>query len=68
MHRPLHRVFGVTLICLVAALILNQSSDLSGLSLIDSAFGAENPPIIVAHVSPTTGRFALHSESDRRGR
>jgi len=24
-------------------------------------------PIIIAHVAPTTGRFALHSEADRRG-
>lgn len=24
-------------------------------------------PIIIAHVPPTTGRFALHGESDRRG-
>jgi len=28
---------------------------------------AEKKPIIVAHVSPTTGRFAVHSEADRRG-
>ncbi len=24
-------------------------------------------PLIIAHVAPTTGRFALHAESDRRG-
>ena len=27
----------------------------------------DNKPIILAHVSPTTGRFAVHSESDRKG-
>lgn len=26
-----------------------------------------NTPIILAHVSPTTGRFSVHSEADRRG-
>lgn len=30
-------------------------------------FGAEKSPVIIAHVAPTTGRFALHSEADRRG-
>jgi ABC-type branched-subunit amino acid transport system substrate-binding protein len=24
-------------------------------------------PIVIAHVVPTTGRFALHAEADRRG-
>ncbi len=29
---------------------------------------AEAPhPLLIAHVTPSTGRFALHSESDRRG-
>ncbi len=28
---------------------------------------ADADPIIIAHVAPTTGRFALHAESDRRG-
>lgn len=31
------------------------------------AQAAANAPIIIAHVAPTTGRFALHAESDRRG-
>ncbi|MET0052307.1 MAG: ABC transporter substrate-binding protein [Candidatus Thiodiazotropha sp.] len=33
------------------------------------AVSAESPskPLIIAHVAPTTGRFALHAESDRRG-
>jgi len=30
-------------------------------------FAAQTAPIIIAHVSPTTGRFALHAEADRRG-
>ena len=25
------------------------------------------PPIIIAHTAPTTGRFSLHAEADRRG-
>ena len=28
---------------------------------------AESSPIIIAHVAPTTGRFSLHAEADRRG-
>lgn len=28
---------------------------------------AESSPILIAHVAPTTGRFALHAEADRRG-
>ncbi|MGE5477610.1 MAG: ABC transporter substrate-binding protein [Bacteroidales bacterium] len=28
---------------------------------------AAKPPILIAHVAPTSGRFALHAESDRRG-
>ncbi|MBF0256841.1 MAG: ABC transporter substrate-binding protein [Gammaproteobacteria bacterium] len=28
---------------------------------------AQNQPLIIAHVAPTTGRFALHAEADRRG-
>lgn len=27
----------------------------------------EKAPLLIAHVAPTTGRFALHAESDRRG-
>ncbi|HJW23724.1 MAG TPA: ABC transporter substrate-binding protein [Rhodocyclaceae bacterium] len=27
----------------------------------------EDSPIVIAHVAPTTGRFALHAEADRRG-
>lgn len=29
--------------------------------------GDKGPPLVVAHVAPTTGRFALHAEADRRG-
>ena len=38
-----------------------------GLTFVNAAYGAERPPIIIAHVCPTTGRFALHCEADRRG-
>ncbi len=47
--------------------IVNQNTGPYRLEIVGNAFGAENPPIIIAHVTPTTGRFALHSESDRRG-
>lgn len=33
----------------------------------NSAFATDKPPIVIAHVAPTTGRFALHAEADRRG-
>ncbi|MGE5490010.1 MAG: ABC transporter substrate-binding protein, partial [Actinomycetota bacterium] len=36
--------------------------------LAASAFAAPAPaPIVIAHVAPTTGRFSLHAEADRRG-
>jgi branched-chain amino acid transport system substrate-binding protein len=37
----------------------------------DIAAAASNPPrhdpLVIAHVAPTTGRFSLHAEADRRG-
>ncbi len=47
-------------IVLLATLLLTGS----GPSRLDAA---DKPPVIIAHVSPTTGRFALHAEADRRG-
>lgn len=32
-----------------------------------NSFASKKTPIIIAHVSPTTGRFAVHSEADYRG-
>jgi branched-chain amino acid transport system substrate-binding protein len=32
-----------------------------------SSVHAAPPPILIAHVAPTTGRFAMHAEADRRG-
>lgn len=32
-----------------------------------SVTASSDKPIIIAHVSPTTGRFAIHSEADYRG-
>lgn len=38
------------------------------LSAVNVARGApKDAPIVIAHVAPTTGRFALHAEADRRG-
>jgi branched-chain amino acid transport system substrate-binding protein len=67
MKKILQRVSGFTLLGLISVFILNQSHATFRLSLIGSAFGVENPPLVIAHVAPTTGRFALHSEADRRG-
>lgn len=52
---------------LVSSLIALLISFTGG--LLSSAAHAANvlPPIIIAHVAPTTGRFALHAEGDRRG-
>lgn len=65
MKKLLQRVFGYSSVSLILAFMLSHDS--SRLAIIGSAFGTENPPIIIAHVAPTTGRFALHSEADRRG-
>ena len=61
------RDIGFALCGLIAAFDFNLGHEIFPLSIIGSAFGAENPPIIIAHVAPTSGRFALHSESDLRG-
>ena len=67
MQNLLLRNIGFALCSLVVAFVVNLGHESSSLSIIGSAFGAENPPIIIAHVAPTSGRFALHSESDLRG-
>ncbi|WP_320034647.1 ABC transporter substrate-binding protein [Halarcobacter sp.] len=36
-------------------------------SFIFPSFAKEIKPIIIAHVSPSTGRFSIHSEADWRG-
>lgn len=67
MKKLLQRVFAGSLVSLILALMPVQGHEPSRLAIIGSAYGTENPPIIIAHVAPTTGRFALHSEADRRG-
>jgi branched-chain amino acid transport system substrate-binding protein len=52
-------MFGRALICLLLAL-----SNAPG-RLAHAAERGE--PLVIAHVAPTTGRFALHAEADRRG-
>lgn len=61
------RVLGFAVFCLIMPPILSLHRNPFPLEIIGSAFGAERPPILIAHVAPTTGRFALHSEADRRG-
>ncbi len=63
MKKLLQRFFGYSLVSMVFML----SDDISRLAIIGAAFAAENAPVLIAHVAPTTGRFALHSEADRRG-
>lgn len=54
MKKLLQRVLGFALVSLLSA--------------INVALGApKDAPIVIAHVAPTTGRFALHAEADRRG-
>lgn len=48
---------------LIALLVLSTG----GATLSNSAHAADARPIIIAEVCPTTGRFALHCEGDRRG-
>jgi branched-chain amino acid transport system substrate-binding protein len=67
MIKLLLRNMGFALCILVAALFFDHIHELLPLSIIGSALAAEKPPIIIAHVAPTSGRFALHSESDLRG-
>ena len=57
-------VFRLTLLGLV---FMAVSGQWHGFGLIGNAFCADQAPIIIAHVAPTTGRFALHAEGDRRG-
>lgn len=41
--------------------------DTAGLA-VKTAVAAEAPaPLVIAHVAPSSGRFALHAEADRRG-
>lgn len=63
----LQRVFSFALFGLISTFLLSQSDQPSQALAIGSAYGAETPPLLIAHVAPTTGRFALHSEADRRG-
>ena len=67
MGKLLRRVPGFALLSLIAVFVLSQSDESSRLAIIKTAFAAGNPPIIIAHVAPSTGRFALHAEADRRG-
>lgn len=50
---------------LSAALVFAGLSTLVGINTVSAAEKAA--PVVIAHVAPTTGRFALHAEADRRG-
>lgn len=67
MNRTLHIVVGAVLAAMVSALLSpgNPASRLAGIGSAQAADPGE--PIVIAHVAPTTGRFALHAEADRRG-
>lgn len=50
---------------LSAALVFAGLSAIVGINTVSAAEKAA--PVVIAHVAPTTGRFALHAEADRRG-
>lgn len=58
---------GVFRFVLLGLVFMTVSGQWHGSGLIGNAFSADSAPIIIAHVAPTTGRFALHAEGDRRG-
>lgn len=67
------RLLGITFVCLISALVPDRSGPALPVGLVGAAQAAQEDapvspaPILVAHVTPTSGRFALHSEADRRG-
>jgi branched-chain amino acid transport system substrate-binding protein len=53
---------------LLSTLLPGFDSRLSAIAGINAVSAAEKTaPVVIAHVAPTTGRFALHAEADRRG-
>jgi branched-chain amino acid transport system substrate-binding protein len=53
---------------MVMTFLACQIPGASRFGLVNTAFGAQQAaPIVIAHVAPTTGRFSLHAEADRRG-
>lgn len=68
MKKLLQRVLGFACVGLASAYVPSQGDAPSRLAIIGLARGAQQDnPIVIAHVAPTTGRFALHAEADRRG-
>ncbi|MDR3395910.1 MAG: ABC transporter substrate-binding protein [Parasulfuritortus sp.] len=67
MNKVVHRAMGLTLYGVALAFVLGQCLPFQPLALINQAVAADHPPIVIAHVAPTTGRFTLHAEADRRG-
>lgn len=59
---------GLALVGAISALVVSR---LGGTERPVASPTAPDPqpgsPIVIAHVAPTTGRFALHAEADRRG-
>ena len=51
------RLTGFALLCLI----------LTAVSVRGACAGPALSPLIIAHTAPTTGRFSLHAEADRRG-
>jgi branched-chain amino acid transport system substrate-binding protein len=49
----------------LGSLLIAVSTAITGLGAI--AAPKAPAPIVIAHVAPTTGRFSLHAEADRRG-
>jgi len=60
------RVLGFTLAGLLSAAVLSPI-DQRFQPMAAALAAPKAAPIVIAHVAPTTGRFALHAEADRRG-
>lgn len=67
MKRYLNPNYRFVFLSLMLCVDLGLSTAPPYLRLINSALGGEMPPIIIAHVAPSTGRFSMHAEADRRG-
>lgn len=68
MGNLLRKARGILAAALLFAMLVGLAQKSLPASLLADAHGATPAaPIVIAHVAPTTGRFALHAEADRRG-
>lgn len=66
--RHFRKALGFGFVVVAAAVFPGQGDKPSWPNPVNAAQGVrEERPIIVAHAAPSSGRFALHAEADRRG-